>query len=153
MIQPDSFPVPSLPKVWNWYNEVRTGLIERQNRIINLGPHRLPEKYQYFGLTPAEVRERFDSLVMETEYAVSLSLLVAAEAAFFQDYERRENEILAGQQDAMSLALYKARQQSSGWTFVSLLAAWDTITSDPEGVLTSLRTLWPYRDWLAHGRR
>ncbi|CUX48971.1 hypothetical protein CFBP6626_15245 [Agrobacterium tumefaciens] len=102
-------------------------------------------------MTPPEVTSRFKNRLSEFELTSSLALMSGIEALFRIDYANRVGQRLRDPLSRAFRELYKD-QQTRIRLEDQILDLWRDHTSVNRQDVSSLKSAFKYRHWLAHGR-
>ncbi len=143
--------VASVAAIWDWYTTSRRALSRYQAYLAKSLRSGQPVPQVFTGLTPEELRERFQDFRRELQFAASLGMMTAAEAALRQDYAQR---VYRRKKDDLSRDMRKLYQEKGPRVSISddLLALWAEHHPSCTRVIGEFRGAVRFRDWLAHGR-
>jgi hypothetical protein len=143
--------VASVAAVWDWYTTSRRALSRYQAYLAKSLRSRQAVPQGFTGLTPEELRERFQGFSRELQFAASLGMMAAAEAALRQDYAER---VYRRKKDDLSRDMRKLHKEKGRRVSMSddLLAIWAEHHPSCTRASGKFRGAIRFRDWLAHGR-
>lgn len=138
-------------EIWFWYDNSRRALARYEHFLATAiaSGQAIPD--EFIGLTRDELQERFLGFGQELQFAASLAMVSAVEAAIRTDYAQR---VYQRRKDDLSRSMRNLYRGKGLRVSLSddLLDLWLQHYPESKNAVGEFRGAIKFRDWLAHGR-